>query len=73
MRLKAERDSDQVEAALSALSNGARAGANLLDLAIKAARARASVGEMSLALEKVFGRHRAQTRALSAFINGRPA
>ncbi len=70
-RLKRERDPAAVAAALDALTRGAgdkdgRAGnANLLALAIDAARAKATVGEISLALEKVFGRHRAEIKAIS--------
>jgi methylmalonyl-CoA mutase len=64
-RLKAERDGMQVQVALDALTEGARANANLLALAVEAARAKATVGEMSFALEKVFGRHRAGTAAVS--------
>ncbi|PZQ83286.1 MAG: methylmalonyl-CoA mutase [Ancylobacter novellus] len=64
-RLKAERDPQAVEAALDALQNGAAGHGNLLALAIDAARARATVGEISYALERVFGRHRAEIRAVS--------
>ena len=65
-RLKAERRQADVDAALQALSQGASSGAgNLLDLAVKAARAKATVGEISDALEKVWGRHRAEIRAIS--------
>ncbi|MGH6838369.1 MAG: methylmalonyl-CoA mutase [Methylocella sp.] len=64
-RLRAERDAMQVQVALDALTEGARANANLLALAVDAARAKATVGEMSFALEKVFGRHRAGTTAVS--------
>ncbi|OYY09203.1 MAG: methylmalonyl-CoA mutase, partial [Rhizobiales bacterium 35-68-8] len=64
-RLKAERDPAAVEAALTALTNGASQGANLLELSVNAARAKATVGEISDALEKVFGRHRAEIRAIS--------
>ena len=56
-RLRAERDEAAVQGALKALSDGARAKGNLLALAIEAARAKATVGEISLALEKVFNRH----------------
>jgi len=63
-RLKAERDPAAVEAALNALTEGARGGANLLELSVEAARAQATVGEISLALEKVFGRHKARADAL---------
>jgi methylmalonyl-CoA mutase len=59
-RLRAERDDAVCQAALAALENGARGGGNLLELAVDAARARASVGEISLALENVFGRHQAK-------------
>ncbi len=55
--LKAERDPAAVEAALNALTEGARGNANLLALSVSAARAKATVGEMSAALEAVFGRH----------------
>jgi methylmalonyl-CoA mutase len=64
-RLKAARDPALAAAALDALTEGAKSGANLLDLAIKAARAQATVGEISDALEVVFGRHRAEIRAVS--------
>jgi methylmalonyl-CoA mutase len=64
-RLKAERDPQAVAGALAALENGARENANLLALAIDAARAKATVGEISDALERVFGRHRADIRAVS--------
>ncbi|WP_425106319.1 methylmalonyl-CoA mutase [Ancylobacter sp.] len=64
-RLKAERDPQAVAQTLAALEHGARGGANLLALAIDAARAKATVGEISDALERVFGRHRAEIRAVS--------
>jgi methylmalonyl-CoA mutase len=64
-RLRAERDPAAVEAALDALSAGAKGNGNLLALAIDAARAKATVGEISLALERVFGRHRAEIRSIS--------
>jgi len=64
-RLKAERSDPDVAAALTALTNGAAGGGNLLELAIDAARVKATVGEISDALEKVFGRHRAEIRAIS--------
>ena len=63
--IKAKRDNAAVEAALKALTEGAESGANLLDLAIKAIRLRATVGEVSDALEKVFGRHRADTQKVT--------
>ncbi len=65
-RLRAERDDDAVRSALEALTNAAERGdGNLLDLGVKAARAKASVGEISDALEKVYGRHRADIRSIS--------
>ena len=64
-RLKAERDPAAVAAALDALTEGAKGNGNLLALAIDAARAKATVGEISMALEKVFGRHRAEIRSIS--------
>ncbi|ENZ82642.1 MULTISPECIES: methylmalonyl-CoA mutase [Caulobacter] len=63
-RLKAERDPAATEAALNALEAGARANGNLLALAVDAARAKATVGEISYALEKVFGRHRAEIKSI---------
>jgi methylmalonyl-CoA mutase len=63
-RLKAERDPAEVAAKLKALTDGARGNENLLALAIDAARAKATVGEISLALEEVFGRHRAEIKAI---------
>ncbi|MDP8916579.1 MAG: methylmalonyl-CoA mutase family protein, partial [Pseudomonadota bacterium] len=63
-RLKAERDPAQVERALAALTEGATSGANLLALSVEAARAKATVGEISDALERVWGRHRAEIRAI---------
>ena len=64
-RLKAERNPAEVASKLEALTNGAAGNGNLLALAIEAARAKATVGEISDALEKVFGRHRAEIRAIS--------
>ena len=64
-RLKGERDAAEVKAALAALTEGAKGSGNLLDLAVKAARAKATVGEISDALEVVYGRHRAEIRAVS--------
>ncbi|HEY2706535.1 MAG TPA: methylmalonyl-CoA mutase [Caulobacteraceae bacterium] len=63
-QLKAERDPADVERRLNALTEGARGGGNLLELSVDAARAKATVGEISLALEKVFGRHAAKTTIL---------
>ena len=64
-RLRAERDAKATQAALTALTEGARGRANLLQLSVEAARAKATVGEISLALEKAFGRHVAEVRAIS--------
>ena len=64
-RLRGERDPVVTKAALAALTEGARGNGNLLDLAVKAARAKATVGEMSDALEEVYGRHRAEIRSVS--------
>ncbi len=58
--LKANRDPQAVELALTALESGARGRANLLELSVAAARAHATVGEISLAIERVFGRHEAR-------------
>lgn len=63
-RLKAERDPVETERALKALEDGARGTGNLLALAVDAARAKATLGEMSLAMEKVFGRHRAEIKSI---------
>ena len=72
-RLRAERDDDEVRRSLEALTNSAESGAtgggsldgNLLALAVDAARAKATVGEISDALEKVYGRHQAVIRTIS--------
>ena len=65
-RLRAERDDKQVNKALAALTKAADTGeGNLLALAIEAGRAKATVGEISLALEVVYGRHKAEIRSIS--------
>ena len=65
-RLRAERDDAEVERALGALTTCADTGeGNLLQLSVEAARAMATVGEISEALEKVWGRHRAEIRSIS--------
>jgi methylmalonyl-CoA mutase len=64
-RVRATRDSAAVDAVLERLRNGAAGDANLLELSVEAARVRATVGEISRALEDVFGRHRASVRMLS--------
>jgi len=63
--LRATRDQSKTDAALAALEAGATNGENLLALAIDAARARATVGEISSALEKVWGRHQPSTQTVS--------
>ena len=65
-KLRAERDSAAVEAALDRLTECARTGeGNLLELSIDAARKRASLGEISYALEKVYGRYKAKINLIS--------
>jgi methylmalonyl-CoA mutase len=65
-KIKATRDSAAVQAALAALTASAQSGeGNLLDLSIQAMRLRATVGEVSDALENVFGRHRADTQKVT--------
>jgi methylmalonyl-CoA mutase len=68
--VKAKRDPAKVKGALDALTKGAAANDNLLALAVEAARVRATVGEISEAMEKVFGRHRAQIRSISGVYGG---
>ncbi|WP_251368083.1 methylmalonyl-CoA mutase [Polynucleobacter asymbioticus] len=64
--IKAKRDSKKVEAALEALTKAAEENTgNLLELAVQAIRLRATVGEVSDALEKVYGRHRADTQKVT--------
>ncbi len=63
--IKATRDAAAVKAALEALTFAAGHGGNLLELSINAMRLRATVGEVSDALEEVFGRHRADTNKVS--------
>jgi methylmalonyl-CoA mutase len=65
-KLRAQRDEAKVEAALAAITKAAETGeGNLLELAVDAARARASLGEISMAYEKVVGRHKAVIRSIS--------
>jgi methylmalonyl-CoA mutase len=69
--LKAERSNDDVMSTLGALESCAQSGdGNLMALAIDAARAGATVGEMSMALERAFGRHRAVIRSISGVYSG---
>ena len=69
-QLKAERDEGATTRALDALGTAAAGDGNLLAACIDAARAKATVGEMSLALERVFGRHRARIRNISGVYSG---
>ncbi|HAG16007.1 MAG TPA: methylmalonyl-CoA mutase, partial [Bacteroidales bacterium] len=65
-KLRSERDNDVVINALKALTNAAKTGSgNLLELAVDAAKKRASLGEISDALEKIFGRYSATIRSIS--------
>jgi methylmalonyl-CoA mutase len=65
-QLKAERNNDDVEAALKAITRACETGeGNLLELSIEAARKRATLGEISMACEKVFGRYKAVIRSIS--------
>ncbi len=65
-KIRSERDDDAVRQALSAITECAETGeGNLLQKAVEAARARATLGEISEAMEKVFGRHRARAEAVS--------
>ncbi len=64
-QIRASRDQEKCVAALDELEMCAREGGNLLEAAIEAARARATVGEISMAMEKVFGRHRAEVKTLA--------
>ncbi len=64
-RLRAERDEATVADRLDALTKAADGAGNLLELAVDAARAKATVGEISEALEKAWGRHRAEIRSIS--------
>ena len=64
-KIRSTRDTAACDAALEALTKGAEGNANLLELCVNAARARATVGEISDAMEKVFTRHRAEIRSIS--------
>jgi methylmalonyl-CoA mutase len=70
-KMRETRDGKAVEAALATLSQAAKSGeGNLLQLSVEAARVRASVGEISAALEKVWGRHQAETKSISGIYGG---
>jgi len=64
-KMRASRNEEEVQAALTKLTEGAKANANLLELAVDCARKRASLGEISDAMEKVFGRYQATIRSIS--------
>lgn len=64
-RIRATRDASACDHALAEVERRAREGGNLLEAAVEAARARATVGEISMAMEKVFGRHRAEVKTLA--------
>ena len=64
-KMKAERDEEKVQASLKALTEGAKGKGNLLALAVDCARNRASLGEISDAMEAVFGRYQATIRSIS--------
>ncbi len=63
--IRSSRDEAACEAALAELTRCAEADGNLLEAAVEASRTRASVGEISMAMEKVFGRHRAEVKTLA--------
>ncbi|MAG96917.1 MAG: methylmalonyl-CoA mutase [Alphaproteobacteria bacterium] len=69
-KIRAGRDEEACQAALDALEAGARGDANLLELSVAAVRARASGGEISDALERVFSRHRAETQSVTGIYGG---
>lgn len=64
-RVKGARDEAKCQAALKALTQAAQADDNLLERAVDAARARATLGEISDAMEKIFNRHRAEVKSIS--------
>ncbi|WP_227270551.1 methylmalonyl-CoA mutase [Roseobacter weihaiensis] len=63
--VRSTRDAEACDAALAEVSRRAEEGGNLLEAAVEAARARATVGEISMAMEKIFGRHRAEVKTLA--------
>jgi methylmalonyl-CoA mutase len=64
-RIRASRDEAACQAALAEVERRAAEGGNLLEAAVEAARARATVGEISMSMEKIFGRHRAEVKTLA--------
>lgn len=70
-KLKAERNNEEVQQSLRALTESAKSGeGNLLELAVDAARKRATLGEISDAMEEVYGRHKATIRSISGIYSG---
>jgi methylmalonyl-CoA mutase len=69
-QLRTQRDPERVRQALDALREGARGDGNLLALSVEAARARATLGEISLAMEDIFGRHAADVKMVSGVYGG---
>ena len=70
-KLKQERNQEEVDSALGSITDAARAGnGNLLALAVEAARKRATLGEISDAMEKEFGRHKATVKSISGVYSG---
>ena len=67
--VKANRSTQKANEALQALTRGAKEDSNLLDLAVKAARSRATLGEISLALEEVYGRFKPKTQKVSGIFS----
>jgi methylmalonyl-CoA mutase len=64
-KIRASRDEAACDAALAALNPAREGGGNLLEAAVEARARRATVGEISMAMEKVFGRHRAEVKTLA--------
>jgi len=69
-QLKKDRNEAETAAALRALTKGAETHGNLLELAVEAARKRATLGEISMAMEKVFGRYKASIKSVSGVYSG---
>ncbi|GAA0188141.1 methylmalonyl-CoA mutase [Fulvivirga kasyanovii] len=70
-KMKAERNNEEVQQSLRALTESAKSGqGNLLELAVDAARKRATLGEISDAMEEVYGRHKATIRSISGIYSG---
>ncbi len=69
-KLRADRNEREVQSALDRIANVAEGNGNLLEAGIEAARKRATLGEISDAMEKVFGRHKAVVRSISGVYSG---